>query len=58
MIICDIVDLPRQNKNAKKCCDSPDAKNLSAVARHSAGGIASLKFASFFLILGPTRVNK
>ena len=58
MVIRDIFNLPIRNKNANDCCDSPDAKNLSVIARRSAGGIAFLKFVSFFLILGQTRVNK
>ena len=58
MIIRDIVDPPTRNKNANDCCESPDAKNLSVIARHSVGGIAFLKFVSVFLILGQTRVNK
>ena len=48
MIIRDIADLPTRNKNANECCDSPDAKNLSVIATHSAGGIAFLKFVSLF----------
>ena len=48
----------REKKNASNCCDSPDAKDLSVIARHSTGGISLLKIVSFFLILGPTRFNK
>ena len=39
LIIHDIVYLSTWNKNANKCCDLTDAKNVSVIARRSAANI-------------------
>ena len=41
LIIHDIVYISTRNKNASKCCDLTDAKNVSVIARRSAANICA-----------------
>ena len=49
---------PIRNKYDKETCKSPDAKNCIVNMRHSAAGIAFLRFVSFFWISDSARSKK